>query len=62
MLIESKKLSQTILEEFLDYEMITQCKGTDQICFHETGQAVIFPFLVHSDDEVISIFKCWLIP
>jgi len=62
MLIESRKPSQTVLKEFLDYETITQYKWTDKICFHETGQAVVLLFLVHSDDEVMSIFKCWLIP
>lgn len=58
---ESKSLSRTVLEGLLGYEMITQSKWTDQIYFHETGQAVTFPFFVHSEDEVVSIYKCWVI-
>lgn len=58
---ESKNLSSNSSRSLLGYEMVTQSKWTDLINFCETGQAVTFPFFAHSGDEVVSVYKCWVI-
>lgn len=58
---KAKAFPQTVLERLLGYAMITQSKWTNEICFCETGQAVTFPFFVHSGNEDVSVCKCWVI-
>lgn len=58
---ESKNLPSNCSRRVLGREMVTQSKWTELISFCETGQAVTFPFFVRSGDEVVSVYKCWVI-